>query len=774
MTYAPWPYPDQPETAAVDGKPRWACPHGICRCSKRREEEATFPYRLVLFDHGAERLPGARVRVFENGHLINDEPWAGDDASVSLQLLDETTSLLVEWAPWKLPQGPRYPYRRVVHVELGGGEQGARRRLDNIGFDLHADLPLDTQTFDEEYGLPHTEPTQDWRRILTRLVAFHDGGALPPLGTKTTLGGIVAEGGQVRMLDDPQGPPGGPATAPAVANPKPSTGAAAVVQAQAITVELAMCFSLFASDFDRTDGLLAAHGGTLPKSAEPLPPKDPSTTPTKNVFEYDVEAIVKRYLRGKAHRLFRYGQKSHGHRVEGARLSLTGPGVSVHAITEKRSTGKVNAVLRLPKNTPLPVQLRIEVEPPPGQFTPNGLPAGPLMSGPTTTASHLFRPFSIDLKLDATGDVDPSSVRVNLPHGKSPPYARDISVPAGVPANTLLIDWRPDWIKPAERLARIPRPSPNPFDSSLTPEEAAKLAKPPVWINHGPDDDVIGSVIGSLSSETRTKSNGNVVQNFTTIHYVIDLDGHVVKLIDESHRAGHAGESIWLNHISVNDFAVGVEIVHKDKDSSGKYRPVRYTNEQYRSLIRIIGDNHIPPRNIIGHAEVRVVKAAPGNVNGRLSEDRKFCPGEMMEWERLEVAGLALKLDMAALETAVAAATPQLIKFGFPHSAAERATIQHIKRQLFRLGYSVTTKLVANPTKLNDKYTPPLFHAVRAFQTRYFSGSRLWRFDATKPSGQQLVKRYGMFNGDPSKRPLPVGTLDTPTILAVDMIAAQI
>lgn len=78
---APWPY-DPAEEHDDEGLPVWACPEGICECHPPSGDAEKASHRLVLFDHEAMGMPGARCRVIENGKVVNiDAPYADGPAA---------------------------------------------------------------------------------------------------------------------------------------------------------------------------------------------------------------------------------------------------------------------------------------------------------------------------------------------------------------------------------------------------------------------------------------------------------------------------------------------------------------------------------------------------------------------------------------------------------------------------------------------------------------------------------------------------------------------
>lgn len=111
-------------------------------------------------------------------------------------------------------------------------------------------------------------------------------------------------------------------------------------------------------------------------------------------------------------------------------------------------------------------------------------------------------------------------------------------------------------------------------------------------------------------------------------HYVIDEDGTIWWLVDETARAWHAGVSFWRGATDVNARSVGIELVNPGHEFG--YRP--FPEPQMAALVPlaadIVGRHRIPARNVVGHADV-----APR---------RKMDPGELFDWRRLATAGVGL------------------------------------------------------------------------------------------------------------------------------------
>lgn len=107
-------------------------------------------------------------------------------------------------------------------------------------------------------------------------------------------------------------------------------------------------------------------------------------------------------------------------------------------------------------------------------------------------------------------------------------------------------------------------------------------------------------------------------------HYVVDTDGTVYALVDESKRAHHAGVSYWRGITDVNSASVGIELVNKGHEFG--YAP--FPDAQTDSLIKLCADILSRRRiaAVLGHSDV-----AP---------TRKQDPGELFPWEKLAENGI--------------------------------------------------------------------------------------------------------------------------------------
>lgn len=111
-------------------------------------------------------------------------------------------------------------------------------------------------------------------------------------------------------------------------------------------------------------------------------------------------------------------------------------------------------------------------------------------------------------------------------------------------------------------------------------------------------------------------------------HYVVDEDGTIYTLVDESERAWHAGKSFWRGHTNINQRSIGIEIVNPGHEFG--YRP--FPQAQMVSVAKlcreILSRHNIPARNVVAHSDI-----AP---------ERKEDPGELFDWKFLAEHGVGL------------------------------------------------------------------------------------------------------------------------------------
>lgn len=167
-------------------------------------------------------------------------------------------------------------------------------------------------------------------------------------------------------------------------------------------------------------------------------------------------------------------------------------------------------------------------------------------------------------------------------------------------------------------------------------------------------------------------------------HYLVDEEGRILRLVDERHRAWHAGRSHWRGITDVNSASIGIEIVNPGHEFG--YRP--FPQAQMGALIPLVADikerHGITRGNVVGHSDV-----APA---------RKQDPGELFDWHAL-----------ARLRLALPRPTRNLVDPGWPDAGFMLA--------LERFGYDVTDEEAA-VTAFQRRFRPELIDGVIDMECR--------------------------------------------------------
>ena len=182
-------------------------------------------------------------------------------------------------------------------------------------------------------------------------------------------------------------------------------------------------------------------------------------------------------------------------------------------------------------------------------------------------------------------------------------------------------------------------------------------------------------------------------------HYLIEEDGLIRRLVDESRRAWHAGVSYWAGERDINGVSIGIELVNPGHDFG--YRA--FPQPQMAALIElgrdILSRHPIPTPRVLGHSDV-----APS---------RKIDPGELFDWPALAEAGIGF----------------------WPAPAPGPADLASVQRALARYGYEV------EPSGEPDAATSD---ALQAFQRHFRPALIDGRADGeTVALLHGLVKRLG-------------------------------
>jgi N-acetylmuramoyl-L-alanine amidase len=134
-------------------------------------------------------------------------------------------------------------------------------------------------------------------------------------------------------------------------------------------------------------------------------------------------------------------------------------------------------------------------------------------------------------------------------------------------------------------------------------------------------------------------------------HYLIDVDGTILSLVDEAARAWHAGAGEWAGEGDVNSRSIGIELANPGD------RP--FAEAQMAALEALLAGvlkrHGLTPQAVIGHSD--------------MAPDRKGDPGRRFDWRRLALMGLSVWPDPANPGDFAA----DLCAFGYPQAASDAA-----------------------------------------------------------------------------------------------------
>ncbi len=113
-------------------------------------------------------------------------------------------------------------------------------------------------------------------------------------------------------------------------------------------------------------------------------------------------------------------------------------------------------------------------------------------------------------------------------------------------------------------------------------------------------------------------------------HYLIEADGTVLSLVDETARAWHAGAGGWRGQGDVNSRSIGIELANTGRDP--------FAEAQMAALEQLLAgilDRHgLGPEAVIAHSD--------------MAPDRKGDPGPRFDWRRLALQGLSVWPELVA------------------------------------------------------------------------------------------------------------------------------
>lgn len=297
----------------------------------------------------------------------------------------------------------------------------------------------------------------------------------------------------------------------------------------------------------------------------------------------------------------------------------------------------------------------LDLHPMPDHDSP--APAGPAHSFPIDVRFQTrHRPLSVKIKLEV-GDVatvKAASIDETFLHGA-----------VAFAGNTIIIDWKPDWIAAKDMATRKQRTR------------------------------SVAVVVHRTGAGDMNSLNEGLYRYGA--HYYLDVDGHAVKLYNDAANAPHAAPAYWKGEKSINSVAVGIETVNE----SGPFPDAQI--DRLKQLLKdILAHEKLDRHAVVGHADV-----ATEDGSWRLSKaDRVVDPGPEFPWKALADDKLtSWSYPHASADAAVDAdyggyfrahptgVVPAGIKDAALIEAAKRpyGVIAGVQRDLSRIGYSIHT-----------------------------------------------------------------------------------
>ena len=235
-------------------------------------------------------------------------------------------------------------------------------------------------------------------------------------------------------------------------------------------------------------------------------------------------------------------------------------------------------------------------------------------------------------------------------------------------------------------------------------------------------------------------------------NYLVDIDGHAIKLVADDRMKVHAGGR-WGGAGRMPHRSFGIEIINPNAGGETPYMARAqppYTEEQYATLVRLCGEivaayPNIGPR-IVGHCDVATGpimisrRTAAGQTERVATEDvpndsygrkRNWDPGPHFEWERLTAAGLGMVpvevFDATTHYGGIFAQAPELAldqgdqdaarrrpaRYGgqpWPNEADPLTVVRDLQRDLSDIGYSL---------HVNGEFDAHMFAAVDRFRRHF-------------------------------------------------------
>lgn len=201
-------------------------------------------------------------------------------------------------------------------------------------------------------------------------------------------------------------------------------------------------------------------------------------------------------------------------------------------------------------------------------------------------------------------------------------------------------------------------------------------------------------------------------------HYLIDQDGLIYRLVDDTKKAWHAGISCWRGRAALNDYSIGIELANPGHTNGYTRFPVKQINSCIALCTDITRRYVIPPEHIVAHSDIAPL--------------RKKDPGELFPWHKLAESGIGIW----PTELKQFAATNNILLF--PHTK-ETELVKHVQLDLTALGYYL---------RVDGEYGIKTEKTIEAFKRRYVQHNVSVTWDEHSAYAVDILKRnYTEYKG---------------------------
>ncbi len=128
---------------------------------------------------------------------------------------------------------------------------------------------------------------------------------------------------------------------------------------------------------------------------------------------------------------------------------------------------------------------------------------------------------------------------------------------------------------------------------------------------------------GMQTGEAALKHLTNA-ESKVSAHYLVEEDGRIFQLVEESKRAWHGGVGYWRGITDVNSASIGIEVVNKGHEWGYEEFPQAQMSAVTELCQTILSRHNILPRDVIGHSDIAPMrKEDPGELfNGKHWQSR--------------------------------------------------------------------------------------------------------------------------------------------------------